>query len=183
MKAADRGREIRRKLAAATAELIVELGWSAVSTRLVAARAGVAASLVHYHFPSIDVLRREAAMGVLTELLDAARQQVEQADTAEIGLSELLEVLDREDGAVSLLFVEAYLAATRDDVLRVQLSRLAADFRQTLARLLDDNGIELPEPSAVVLAAALDGLMLHRALDPTLSSQGVGTVLNRLLTC
>lgn len=51
--AADRGREVRRKLLTAAVELIPERGWNAVSTRLLAERAGVAAGLVHYHFPSL----------------------------------------------------------------------------------------------------------------------------------
>lgn len=50
--AAARGREVPQRLLAAAAELIPERGWTAVSTRVLAERAGVTPSVVHYHFSS-----------------------------------------------------------------------------------------------------------------------------------
>ena len=57
--AAVRGQEVRQRLLAAAAELIPERGWSAVSTRILADRAGVTPSVVHYHFPSVQAVLTE----------------------------------------------------------------------------------------------------------------------------
>src|SRR5215218_10063879 len=66
--AADRGREVRRRLVQAARELVPERGWAAVSTRTVAERAGVAPGLVHYHFASLQALLAEAAVGAMRDL-------------------------------------------------------------------------------------------------------------------
>ncbi len=58
--AVDRGRDVRLQLLSTAAELIGELGWNAVSTRILAERAGVTPGLVHYHFPSLQALLRDA---------------------------------------------------------------------------------------------------------------------------
>ncbi|MGH3825157.1 MAG: helix-turn-helix domain-containing protein [Pseudonocardiaceae bacterium] len=53
-RAADRGRDVRLQLLSTAAQLITELGWAAVSTRILAERAGVTPGLVHYHFTSLQ---------------------------------------------------------------------------------------------------------------------------------
>ena len=52
------GREsaTRRSLIQATAQVMLEDGYAAATSRRVAARAGVKPALVHYHFPSMDDL-------------------------------------------------------------------------------------------------------------------------------
>lgn len=61
-KSADRGRRTREQLIDAAAGLVGEVGWGAVTTRLVAERAGVNAALVHYHFSSVQELLSTAAL-------------------------------------------------------------------------------------------------------------------------
>ncbi|WP_288047924.1 helix-turn-helix domain-containing protein, partial [Nocardia sp.] len=51
---AERGRATRERLLEAAVSLIGEVGWSGVSTRMVAQRAGVNAGVVHYHFASVS---------------------------------------------------------------------------------------------------------------------------------
>jgi AcrR family transcriptional regulator len=58
---AKQGQEVRLRLLTAAAELIPERGWSAVSTRILAERAGVTPSVVHYHFSSIQDVSTSAA--------------------------------------------------------------------------------------------------------------------------
>ncbi|MQY29570.1 TetR/AcrR family transcriptional regulator [Nocardia aurantia] len=48
--------ETRRVLMEATAQIMLEEGYAAATSRRVAARAGVKAPLLHYHFPSMDDL-------------------------------------------------------------------------------------------------------------------------------
>lgn len=181
--AADRGREVRQRLLAAAAELIPEVGWAGVSTRAVATRAGVAPGLVHYHFSSLQALLREAAVGVMRRLLDETTQVLARADTPRAGLDLMLGSLDAYTGTdlTSLLFVETYLAAVRDEDLHADITGLVAGFRDELARWLGERDQELPDETAAVLAAAVDGVMLHRALDPRLRSAVVAPVLRRLV--
>lgn len=182
--AAERGREVRQRLLGAAAELIPERGWTAVSTRSVAERAGVAAGLVHYHFPSVQALLREAAVGAMREAALSLGPMLEHARTP-VGAVELLAAsVDDYTGndPVSVLFIETYLAATRDPELRDGVAEVMAEFRVRLATWLGDRGVADPGATAAVLGSAIDGLVLQRALDPTLTSDTVAPVLVRMLT-
>ncbi|MFE0812766.1 TetR/AcrR family transcriptional regulator [Streptomyces sp. NPDC058794] len=189
--AAARGREVRQRLLATAAELIPERGWTAVSTRVLADRAGVAPSVVHYHFPSLAALLGEAAIGTLRDLLAVAGEVLEQA-RAPGELSDLLLASVRQytgTDSLSLLSVETYLAATRDPELGARLAALVAEFRQRLAGLLRAHRVPEPEATAAVLAATIDGLLLHRALQPadggspgSSGDDALGAVLRRLVT-
>jgi AcrR family transcriptional regulator len=179
---ADRGRQVRQRLLATAAELIAQRGWAAVSTRMIAERAGVAAGVVHYHFASVQALLREAAMSVIRGLLDQLTSALAQAGTADEALEIALGALDEHDGQdpTSLLVTEAYLAATRDEELRRALGATVGQVRQVLADRLAAAGVEAPEATAALLAAAIDGIVLHRALQPGLDTADVLPVLRRL---
>lgn len=179
----ERGAEVRQRLLAAAAQLIPELGWHAVSTRAVAQRAGVAPGLVHYHFTSVQALMRQAAVVAMRQVLSAIPPVLSTAESADAGLGAMLASLDDYSGTdpMSLLFAEAYLAATRDGELRAELSRLLDDVRGVLASWLAAKGAKAPADTAAVLVAAVDGVLLHRALHAGLTSAAVTPVLLRLL--
>src|SRR5689334_4266381 len=103
---AERGRDVRQRLLRAAAELIPEVGWTAVSTRTLALRAGVAPALVHYHFESLQSLLRAAAIESMRSSLAPASAVFEQADSLESGLDLLVGALDAYSGTdpASLLF-------------------------------------------------------------------------------
>lgn len=179
----ERGREVRRRLVAAAAELIPEVGWSAVSTRMLAERAGVAAGVVHYHFTSVQALLADAAVGVMRGAVEDLGAILDGASTAVQMVELMLESLDHYSGhdPTSLLFAETFLAATRDEQLRASLGQIVEEFRQLLAGRLAQAGVQAPDETAAVLAAAVDGLVLHRALSPGLTASSVAPVLRRLL--
>ncbi|MGH3981533.1 MAG: TetR/AcrR family transcriptional regulator [Pseudonocardiaceae bacterium] len=181
--AAERGREVRLRLLSAAAELIAELGWTAVSTRILAERAGVTPGLVHYHFPSLQALLRDAALGMISDLLSGIESIFDDARSLDRGVEMMLGSLDVYTGSdrTSLLFTETYLAAIRDETLRIELIALVDEFRRKLARWLSEHGAKTPDDTAAVLAAAIDGVMLHRALNPQLTSSAVTPVLRRLI--
>lgn len=95
----------------------------------------------------------------------------------------MLGSLDAYTGSdrTSLLFTETYLAAIRDETLRIELIALVDEFRRKLARWLSEHGADTPDDTAAVLAAAIDGVMLHRTLNPQLTSSAVAPVLHRLV--
>ena len=183
MMSAQRGREVRQRLLDAAAELIAERGWTAVSTRAVAERAGLASGLVHYHFTSVQALLSQAAIAVMhraaAEMDPLLAGVGDPSDLAEA----LVASLDAYTGIdpVSVLFIETYLAATRDPELRAGVAEVIAQFRTGLATRLAELGVAEPESTAAVLGAAMDGLVLQRALDPTLSGAAVRPVIHRTL--
>lgn len=180
---AERGREVRQRLMAAAMELVAERGWTAVSTRVLAERAGVVPGVVHYHFASVQALLREATVGAMHCLIDEFGDLLDQAATPEEVLDLILQGLERYTGQdpTSLLFIETYLAATRDEALHQAVRGVLEEFRGRLARKLAEHGVAAPGEAAAVLAAAIDGVLLHRALDPGLDAQAVAPVLRRIL--
>lgn len=178
-----KGQEARERLLRAATELIVERGWTGVSTRVLAERAGVGAGVVHYHFPSVQALLSEAALTAMRASLGELGPLLERATAPGEVLDLLLASLDRYTGRdpLSMLFVETYLASTRDRRLRRAVGRLVTDFRDRTARWLGDHGVAQPEQTAAVLAAAIDGVLLHRALAPGLTAESVAPILRRLV--
>ncbi|GAA3742840.1 AcrR family transcriptional regulator [Spinactinospora alkalitolerans] len=181
---AERGREVREKLLAAARALIGELGWNAVSTRILAQRAGVRPGLVHYHFESLPALLRRAALDAMRRTLDDTAAVLAGAATPADGVDAMLSFLDHYTGRdpESLLFSEAYLVATRDEELRARMSELIADFHGDLAERLARAGHHAPEDAATLLMAVLDGFVLHKGLDPGLSAARIAPLVRDIVT-
>lgn len=181
--AAARGQEVRRRLLAAAVELIPERGWTAVSTRVLAERAGVTPSVVHYHFPSLSALLRDAVVVAMREVLAVADPALSSARSPGELVDTLLGSVEQYTGAdpLSLLFIEAALAAARDETLRAGMGEVVAGFQQRLTRALDEHGVPAAEATAAVLAAAVDGLLLHRSLAPAPDVEALTVVLHRLV--
>lgn len=179
---AKQGQEVRVRLMAAAVELIPERGWSAVSTRILAERAGVTPSVVHYHFSSVQDVLVEATIGAMRQVLTATDEVFTAATTLAAGIDALLASLEQYDGSdpTSLLFTETYLAATRDERLRSQIAGLVTDFRARVADWLTIHQVAEPAATAAVLAAAIDGLLLHRTFGP--EDPALRTVLQRLVS-
>jgi AcrR family transcriptional regulator len=69
----------RRALLEATAGCLIEEGYSALTTRRVAERAGVAQSTLMHHFPTREALLVEAVSGLALELAEQALEQIDLA--------------------------------------------------------------------------------------------------------
>ena len=178
---ASRGHEVRERLMQAAVELIPRHGWGAVSTRMIAEQAGVTPGLVHYHFGSVQALLSEAAIRTIRALVGGIAPSLHDARTAGQALNILFGALDGYSGhdPVSLLMAETYLAAGRDDALRGRLTAIIADFRQELSDLLREREVPNPTGTAAVIAAAMDGVVLHRSLGLPLPASTVTRVLGR----
>ncbi|GAA1144785.1 TetR/AcrR family transcriptional regulator [Kribbella jejuensis] len=179
---AKQGQEVRLRLLAAAAELIPERGWSAVSTRILADRAGVTPSVVHYHFSSVQDVLTAAAIAAMRQVLAATDELFMAATTPAAGIEAMLASVEQYDGTdpMSLLFTETYLAATRDERLRTQIAAILTDFRTRVADWLTIHQVPEPAGTAAVLAAAIDGLLLHRTLGP--EPPALKAVLQRLVS-
>lgn len=172
---AEKGQIVRQRLRAAALELIPELGWEGVSTRAIARRAGVAPGLIHYHFASVPALLREAAVEHLAE----AVRMLDGVDDPLLLVTESLDALEAEPSR--RLFLETALAATRDDELRRELTALLGAFREVLGHRLAAGGVEDPRETAGILAALVDGLLLHAPFTAALDAEPIRRVVGRLL--
>jgi AcrR family transcriptional regulator len=176
------GREerTRDRLIQATIEVIAERGWGGVSTRVVAERAGINPGVVHYHFDSIDDLRRRAVLHALADLFDAAL-----ATSRDLTPRQIVEATVRATTELgpnrTLLLFEAMPPTARDPLMQRDLADLLRRFRGALAeriRTCHPRPLAEPEVLAAVIAATLDGLLLHLIADPELD---VGAHLEPLL--
>ncbi|MFJ8961891.1 TetR/AcrR family transcriptional regulator [Lentzea sp. NPDC102401] len=181
-KSADRGRRTREQLIDAAAGLVGEVGWGAVTTRLVAERAGVNAALVHYHFSSVQELLSTAALQFAAKALAESAEALRSVSPAE-GVERIFADLTRFTGTdpESLLLAEAFLAAHRLPELRAGLSALVAEFRTRVAEWLREAGVRDAAAVALLLGAAIDGLVLHRALDSSVDFRVVAGPFRRLV--
>lgn len=187
---AARGESTRAQLLAAAGGLIAESGWGAVSTRMVAERAGVNPALVHYHFRSLPALLREAAMVALGEAFRPAIDAFAAAPSVGEGLTACMDVLEGQDWSAesSGVVLEAAVQATRDAHLAERVAEMLVGWRGALAERIDAERAAGtlppdtdPQPLAVALAAFLDGLLLHRLIDPGLPMGAAGRALVALL--
>jgi AcrR family transcriptional regulator len=166
-----RGADTRLRLLDAAVSVIGSSGWGAASSRAVAEAAGVNSALVHYHFGSIDQLRREAlAHAMQTEAGRAMEAMLEAPDVLS-GAVEAMRLLTEHAGEISdgeRVIVEGMVQAMRDDVLREEFRTWLVELRELMtAGLVDDQAKGLVEPDvdpahlAGAVAALIDGLMLH----------------------
>ncbi len=180
----------RQRLLAAAAELIAELGWGRVTTRAVAARAGLPHGAVSYHFRGKQELLAEAALRTVEQAFPIA--ELEALET----MADLMAVAsarlgDREaiDPVLSAVMLEAMRESARDPALRERIAALEREYRRLLAELVraeQQHGAVSadapPSALATLLAAAADGLLLHALLDPGVDITGALTALQTLLT-
>lgn len=141
-------------------------------------------SVVHYHFPSLPALLNEAVVGLMRQILAEVDAVLDTARTPADAIEMMLASVDRYTGAdpMSLLSIEAYLAATRDEQLREQIAAVVEGFRQRFGRWLGERGVPAPDETAAVLVAAVDGVLLHRGLGTGPDAAPVAAVLRRLVS-
>lgn len=172
----------------AAVQVVQEAGWSAASTRVVAERAGVRPGVVHYHFSSVTDLLVDATVPTLVGFVDELVSLLEDADDLPTGIDALLGTAAgyaegyAADDPAPRLAAEAFLAATRVPRLRDALAETLVRARARLADWLRSRGFDGDAPAvATLLAAALDGLILHRAVDPHTDLAGVARSLRLLV--
>ncbi|MDN5858267.1 MAG: TetR/AcrR family transcriptional regulator [Pseudonocardia sp.] len=156
---------------------MAEIGIDRVRTRTIAERAGVNQALVHYHFGSVSALVMEAAEHALLQELGPSIDALSSGATLGDGIKSLLEWI--EDGGQrmpgSRILAEAMVKATRDPAFRRWTRQASQRFRGMILDRLTaaydndeiDSALDL-EATATLLAAAFDGLLFHRLVDPGL---------------
>ena len=180
------GREsaTRQALIRATAQVMLEEGYAAATSRRVAAKAGVKPALVHYYFPSMDDL----FLAVLREGADANLLHQREALADDAPLHALWQ-LNNEHGA--RLLMEFMALANHRKEIRSEIVGYAARFGEleesavTLA--MRAHGIDLAEFPPVVMSMIVTSLarilVLERSLGITRghaeATEFIEGVLNR----
>ena len=150
----------------ATRQLIAEEGYSAVSTRRVAARAGLKPSLIHYYFPTTDDLLVEVTRIGAEE----SDRMIEDALASEDPLRALWQFfVDTSRTAISLEFMAL---ATRRDAVRQYMGEHSEMMRarqvEILRRILGDRIDRLegfdPAGLTLVLAGIGRAIVMEEAL-------------------
>jgi len=180
----------RERLLRAAIELIAEAGWGGVTTRSVAERAGVNQALVHYHYRSVPGLLREAAYAAMAATFEPAMSRLAETQDPAAGLRAVVTALLEIDPQApeSLVVVEATVQAVRDAELGSQVRQMLTVFREVLAERLgaarDSGRLSLaiqPAGLAAALAGLLDGLALHRMIDPSVDVNSAAEAIQALL--
>lgn len=180
----------RDRLLAATTSLIAERGWGQVSARNIAAAAGVSLGVVHYHADSVDDLRRSAAMGAVRRFFAEAIavSGIGRTDPSTMAAVDSMERLfdavtpaDPHQPELIVLY-ESLVAAVHDPPLREQIASSLHDFRVLLTEWFEACCIANPAAIAACVTAIVDGFLLQRAVDPSLSPDTVMSGLKALLT-
>ncbi|MFI6906190.1 TetR/AcrR family transcriptional regulator [Nonomuraea sp. NPDC050394] len=178
-----RGDRRREELVAAGIALLCEDGWPAVTTRGVAERAGTNPGLIHYHFGGLPGLHAAIARAagelviqpLVSELLGA------EDERAALGMIRRLLGETTGDDRATRLAVEVIAGAARDpalgQVLREQLREARGQISGWLAGAHPEWADGRRDGVALLITAAVDGLMLHYLLDPELQvGQAVSAV-------
>lgn len=185
------GDATRRRLLSAAAALIVERGWGAATTRAVADRAGVNQALVHYHFGSIDNLRREAVLAELGPAIGELIDELLDDRPVPESIRRVMSLIDRFDLGTDtgVLMAEALLQATRNPAVARDMAGFMGSWGEMLGPRLEvaqgRGAIRADIPAerlTPVLAAVLDGFLIQRMADPGLDTSLVADTLIQLLS-
>ena len=177
----------RERLMRAAAELIAEAGWARVTTRAVAARAGLPHGSVSYHFRGKQELLIEATLDAFQRAIPVG--EFERLRTVDdlLGLI-AAELGDAMDPVLSRLSLEAMREAERDPALRERMGALLGEYRRLIVEIVragQRRGTVVdgapPDAIATLVGAAGDGLLLHVVLDPGLDVGAAVEALRVLL--
>ncbi len=158
--AADERPRVRREatreaLIEATAQIMLDEGYAAATSRRVAAKAGVKPALVHYYFPSMDDLFVAVLRDKAEENLVHQRRAIAEAEP----LHALWQLKCAHDAQ---LFAEFLAMANHRPAIRSEILAYAMRFRDleegvvTLA--LKARGVDLEQFPPVVMSMIMGGL-------------------------
>jgi AcrR family transcriptional regulator len=155
--------ETRTALLDATEQLMLDSGYAAVSSRRVAAVAGVRPALVHYYFRTMDdlflaVFRRRAEQGL------AQQQRALQSDQPLWALWEV----SRDPRGAALTMEFAALANHRPAVrteITTAAERIRAQQVEVLTGVLADHGVTVDDCPPVVAAVLIAGISVLLAIE------------------
>jgi AcrR family transcriptional regulator len=157
----------------AAERLLVDVGYAGVTTRRIAAEAGVNNGLVHYYFGSLENLLLRV-LERFTERL-TARQRAMYADPEVPFLEkwrQAMRYLVGEDMAYEKVWLELWALAWNRPELRDRVAQVNDEWRSVLMEAFEEPrrryGIEMPLEGLVALVMTFnEGIFLERATGIT----------------
>ena len=161
-----RGQQRLAVLQHAAADVLAEQGWTALTHRALATRAGVGLGSTTYYFPSAEQLLVAGATQFAEQHLAASRALLAQvpdrrrsASSAARLVADLVLGADATSPALTA-FYERYVRAGQTPELRALVIRWNTELRSLVQQGLDRSGHRVDERRARLLIAALDGLVV-----------------------
>ena len=173
----------RALLLDATEKLMLDEGYAAVSSRRVAAAAGVKPALVHYYFPTMDDL----FVALFRRGAERRMERLTQAAESDRPLRSLWQLSREQRGAV--LLTEFAALSRHRTAVRAEIAAYGRRFRQlqqrAIRRALDDNDIDrsivTAEAVAVLITALSTTLTLEREIGLSMGHQQALALMEHLL--
>jgi len=173
----------RERILEATEQLILQQGYGALSTRRVAALAGLKPSLVHYYFPTTDDL----LLAVSRRGADESDRMIEEALESEDPLGELWKFfVDTSRTAMALEFMA--MANHRDalrshmaDHCRQMRDRQVKIFRKLVGDTIAGEEGLTPEVLSVVLAGIGRAIIMEENLGVDSGHEAAKTYVEKWL--
>lgn len=181
----------RERILNATVSLMAEVGIDRVRARAIAERAAVNPALVHYYFGTMSALVVEAAQHALISELGPSIAGFGSGATIQDGVAAMLDwIAENRRTPGATILAEAMVKATRDPTFRSWSRDASRRFRALILERLEqgrDAGEIEPDldlgATAMLLAAAFDGLLFHQVVDPKLdvtqAAAPIGSMLHR----
>lgn len=164
------------RLLAGTLECLRLYGLRGTTSRAIAAAAGVNLGAITYHFGSKDELVAQALVqtvrGWLAPALDVLRSDRDPAERLIAAMAELQRTFVEARDMLPV-YLEALVAASRDDTLRRGVEELFLEVRSFLStQMREERDAGLlppwvdPDAFAMLFVATADGIGLHAAIEP-----------------
>jgi AcrR family transcriptional regulator len=174
----------RARLLDVTAQLMVEEGYAAVSSRSVAARAGVKAPLVHYYFPTLDDL----FVALFRRRSERNLERLEHALQGDNPLQALWEYAN--DKAHVALTFEFLALANHRKAIQAELAEVSERFRkvelEAFTPAVAAAGVDLdefpPDALLVIMMAIPSSVVLQQALGTSLGHENALVLVERYLS-
>jgi AcrR family transcriptional regulator len=166
----ERSASTRALLLDATIDCLIELGYSATTTTVIAERAGVSRGAQLHHYPTKAELVAAAVEHLATRLGEELREEVGQLPTDEDRISAAIDVLwARYSAPLFHAWLELWVAARTDGDLRAALAPVEKRTRSAIDRqartMFDGAGAADRYQNVIAMTfCLLQGMALERAL-------------------
>jgi AcrR family transcriptional regulator len=170
----EQSQRTRSKLMTAARDLVVTEGWAAASSRAIAHRAGVNQALINFHF--------KGKAGLFRATLDRCVENIEKdfgpwmaVDSLSAYINKGVESIPRVRRNKNFKFLlAAMLEGAQDASMKTAVINQMNVFRAGLRTFLERHGLaeEDLDRYTAMMAAAMDGLLLHYILDPSTDASG-----------
>jgi AcrR family transcriptional regulator len=174
----------RAVLLDAAEQLLLEEGYAAVTTRRLAARAGVNKALVYYYFGTMDDL----FIALFRRIAEGSLQRQSEILASEQPLWELWNA--GQDQFDTRLLMEFNALANHRPAVRSEIAAYSRKFRRlqidAIARVLDEHGVDPAEwpPAAVILmlTGVARFLLIEESFGIDVGHRDTKRVIERYLT-